>query len=154
MMCPESFFELCPGEPSASREHGHVIVPPCACRTLELLSYKSCLVIVIVWVQSELGLNGPKRAAGFQWFIRLMKKLWLGSQKLRVPRNRQRVVNFRPRHCPLLHKLTEECRLLITPSEYSRNGLNQIGWWRWVSRATVRHSAFNHDWISHIILIT
>ena len=40
MMCPESFLELIPRKPSASREHSYVIIPPRTCRTSELLSCK------------------------------------------------------------------------------------------------------------------
>ena len=64
-MRSERFSELRPGEPSARREYGHVIVPPYACKTPELLSYKSGLVPIIVWVQGKLGLNGPKPTVRF-----------------------------------------------------------------------------------------
>ena len=152
-MCPESFLELCPGEPSALGKHGHVIVPQSACGTPELLGCKSGLVIIIVWVQGELRLNSLELVVCFQWLIRLVKKWRLGPQKLLLPRNRWRVVVSWPRCCPLLHKLMEECRLLVAPSEHGRNGLNQIRRRQWHSTTLVCHSAFNHDWFSHIILI-
>ena len=92
MMRSEGVLELRPGELSARREHGHVIVPPRACGTPELLSCKSCLVVVIVGVQGELGLDGPEPAICFQWLIRLMEEWWLGVQKLLIPRDSWLVV--------------------------------------------------------------
>ena len=148
-MRPECFFELGPGEPSALGEHGHVIVPPSACGAPELLGCKSCLLPIIVQVQGELGLDGPELAICFQRLIRLMEERWLGSQKLRVSRSRWRVVMFMPLCSALLHNLPEECHLLIASGEHGRNGLSQIGR---VRRPC--HSAFNHDWISYIFLIT
>ena len=65
MTRPESFLELCPGEPNALGKHGHVIVPPSACGTPELLGCKSGLVPIIVRVQGELGLYGPELALCF-----------------------------------------------------------------------------------------
>ena len=135
MMGPERCLEFCPGKPSTRREHGHMVIPPCACGTPELLSRKPCLVVVIVGVQSELGL--------------VMKKRWLSAQKLLIYRDRWLGVMFRPRRSALLHDLTEECRLLVAPGKNGRNGLSQIRGVRWVC-----HSAFNHDWVSYIILIT
>ena len=59
------------------------------------------------------------------------------------------MVMLRPQRSALRHKLTEECRLLIAPSEHGRNGLGQLRrvWW-------FSHSAFNHDWVNYIFLIT
>jgi len=149
MVCPENFFELCPSEPSVRREHSHVILPPCARGTPQLLGCQSCFIPIIVRVQGEFGLDGPKPIVHFQWFIRLMEERWLCGQKLRVSRSRWLVVMFKPRRSALRHKLTEECRLLIVPSEHGRNGLSQFKSVRWVG-----HSAFNHDWISYIFMIT
>ena len=73
MMCLESFFELRPSESSASRKHGHVVVPKRTCGTPELLSCESCLVPLIVWVQSELGLYGLKPAVSLQRLVCLVK---------------------------------------------------------------------------------
>src|SRR6185503_10878340 len=126
MMGPERCLDFCPGKPSTRREHGHMVIPPCACGTPELLSCKSCLVIVIVGVQGELGLNGPEPTVCLQWLIRLMNKWWLSTQKLLISRNRWLVVLFRPRHSALLHDLTEERRLLVAPRKHGRNGLGQI----------------------------
>ena len=72
-MHPECFLKLGPGEPSALEEHGHVIVPPGACGTPELLGYKSCLVPIIVRVQGEFGLYGTEPAVGFQRLICFVK---------------------------------------------------------------------------------
>ena len=62
-----------------------------------------------------------------------------------ISRDRWLVVMLRPRRSTLRHKVTEECRLLIAPSEHGRNGLGQLRrvWW-------LSHSAFNHDWVSYI----
>jgi len=139
-VCPECFLELCPGEPSALGEHGHVIVPPGACGTPELLGCKSCLVPIIVRVQSELGLNGPEPAICFQWLICFVEQWRLSAQKLFISGDSGLVVMFMPLRSALLHNLPEECRLLIASGEHGRNGLSQIG--------RVRepcHSAFNHD---------
>ena len=78
-MCPESLLELCPGEPSAGGKHGHMIVPPGACGTPELLGFKSCLVPIIVWVQGEFGLYGPEPAICFQWLIGFVEQQRLGA---------------------------------------------------------------------------
>ena len=140
MMCPEIFFELCPGKPSASREHVHVIVPPCACRTPELLGCKSHLVPILVWVLGELGPYGPEPTIRLQWLIRFMKKRWLSTQKLLISRDKRLLMRFRPLRSALLHNLLEECRLLVASGEHGRNGLSQIRRIRWVC-----YSAFNHD---------
>ena len=79
MMCPESLLELCPGEPSAGGKHGHVILPPSACGTPELLGCKSYLVPIIVQVQGELGLDGPEPAIYFQWLIGFVEQRRLGA---------------------------------------------------------------------------
>ena len=73
-MCPESFLELCPDELSALGKYGHVIVPPSACVTPELLGCKSGIVPIIVRVQGELGLYGPELAICFQWLIGFVKQ--------------------------------------------------------------------------------
>ena len=125
-MRSEGVFELRPGEPSARREHGHVIVPPRACRTPELLGCKSCLVPIIVRVQGELGLYGPEPIVRLQWFIRFMKKRWLSTQKLLISRDGWLVVMFGPLCSALLHNLPKKCRLLVPSGEHSRNGLDQI----------------------------
>jgi len=103
-----------------------MIVPPCACRAPKLLGCKSCLVVVTIGVQGELGLYGPEPAIGLQWLIRFMKKRWLSTQKLLISRNRRLVVMFKPLRSALLHNLTEECRLLVASGEHGRNGLSQI----------------------------
>ena len=54
MVCSKSFLELIPRKPSASKKHGHVVVPPRTRGTPELLCCKSSLVIIIVWVQGKL----------------------------------------------------------------------------------------------------
>jgi len=149
MVCPESFFKLCSSKPSVRREHGHVILPPCARGTPQLLGCQSCFIPIIVRVQGEFGLDGPKPTVRFQWLIRLMEERWLCGQKLRVSRSRWLVVMFRPRHSALVHDLTEERRLLVSSGEHGRNGQSQI---RRVRGCC--HSAFNHDWISPMILIT
>ena len=59
------------------------------------------------------------------------------------------MVMVRSRRSALLHELTEECGLLVAPGEHGRNGLGQLRRVRWVS-----HSAFNHDRVSYIFLIT
>ena len=115
----------------------------------ELLSCKSCLVVVIVGVQGELGLDGPEPTIRLQGLIRFMKKRGLSTQKLLISRNRWLVGMFRSQHSALLHDLTEERRLLVSSGEHGRNGLSQIRRVRWVC-----HSAFHHDWVSYIILIT
>ena len=66
VMCSKGVLELRPGELSARRKHSHMIVPPCAYWIPELLSCKSCLIIVIVGVQGELGLYGSEPAICFQ----------------------------------------------------------------------------------------
>ena len=76
---PECFFKLGPGEPSALGEHGHVIVPPSAYGTPELLGCKSCIVPIIVRVQGEFGLYGPEPAIWFQWLIGFVKQRRLGD---------------------------------------------------------------------------
>jgi len=144
----ERCLELCPGKPSTRREHGHMVIPPCACGTPELLSCKSYLVIVIVGVQGELGLNDPEPTVRLQWLIRFMKKRGLSTQKLLISRNRWLVVLFRPWHSGLLHDLTKERRLLVSSGEHGRNGLSQI---RRVRGCC--HSAFNHDKNSSIIRV-
>ena len=106
------------------------------------------LVVVIVGVQGELGLNGPEPTVRLQWLIRLMKKWRLSTQKLLISRNRWWVVLFRPRHSALLHDLTEERRLLVAPRKHGRNGLGQIRRIRGCC-----HSALNHDKVSSIIQI-
>src|SRR6185503_10904101 len=123
MMRSEGVLELRPGEPSARREHGHVIVPPRACRTPELLGCKSRLVPILVRVQGELGLYGPEPTIRLQWLARFLEEWWLSSQELWISRSRRLVVMFRLRRSTLRHKLTEECRLLIAPSEHGRDGL-------------------------------
>ena len=148
-MCPESFLELCPGEPSALGKHGHVIVPPSECRTPELLGCKSCLVPIIVRVQSELGLNGPELAICFQWLICFVLQWRFSAQKLLISRHSGLLVMFMPLRSALLHNLPEECRLFVSSGEHGRNGLGQIKRVRWAC-----HSAFNHDWIRYIFLIT
>ena len=87
-MCPESLLELCPGEPSALGKHGHMIVPPGAGGTPELLGCKSCLVPIIVRVQGELGLDGPEPAICLRWLIGFVEQRRLSSQKLRISRSR------------------------------------------------------------------
>ena len=77
-----------------------------------------------------------------------MKQRRLGPQELLVPRNWWLVVRLRPRRSALLHKLTEECGLLVAPGEYGRNGLGQLRRVRWFS-----HSAFNPDEVSSIIQV-
>ena len=72
-MRSEGVLELRSGESSARREHGHVIIPPRACGTPELLGCKSCLVPILVRVQGELGLYGPEPTIRLQWLIRFMK---------------------------------------------------------------------------------
>ena len=145
-MCPESLLELCLGEPSADGKHGHLIVPPSACGTPELLGCKSCIVPIIVWVQGEL--DSPEPAICFQWLIRLMEERWLGVQKLLIPRDSWMVVMLMPLRSALLNNLPEECRLLVASGEHGRNGLGQI---RRVRGCC--HSAFNHDKISSIIRV-
>ena len=140
-MRPECFLKLGPGEPSALREHGPVIVPPSACGTPELLGCKSCLVPIIVRVQGELRLDGPEPA------ISLMEEWWLGVQKLFIPRDSWLVVMLMPLCSALLNNLPDECRLLIASGEHGRNGLGQI---RRVRGCC--HTSFNHDWISYIFL--
>ena len=147
-MCSECVLELRPGEPSARREHGHVIVPPSACRAPELLSCKPCVVPIIVRVQSELRLNGLEPTICFQWLICFVKQWRLGAQKLLISRDGWLVVMFGPLCSALLHNLPKKCRLLVPSGEHSCNGLDQIRRVRWVC-----HSAFNHDWISYIFLI-
>ena len=120
-MCPEGFLELCPSKPGVRWKHCHMIVPPCACWAPKLLSGKSCLVPIIVLVQGEFGLDSPKPAVCFQRFIRFMEERWLSSQKLWISRSRRLVVMSRLWRSALRHKLTEECRLLIAPSEHGRN---------------------------------
>ena len=148
-MWPEGFLELCPSEPGVRGEHCHKIVPPCVCWAPKPLSGKSCLVPIIVRVQGEFGLDSTKLAVCLQWFIRLMEERWLSSQELRISWSRWLVVMLRPRCSAPCHKLTEECRLLIASGEHSRNGLGQLRrvW-------GLSHSAFNHDWVSYIFLIT
>ena len=143
----ECFSKMCPGEPGTFREHGHVIVPPGTCGTPELLGCKSCLVPIIVRVQSELGLNGPEPAICFQWLICFVEQWWLSVQKLLISRNSRLVVMLMPLRSALLHNLSKECHLLVSSGEHGRNGLGQIRRVRWA-----RHSAFNHDWISYMIL--
>ena len=146
MVCPESFFKLGPGEPSALGKHSHVIVPPNACGAPELLGCKSCLVPIIVRVLGELGLDGPEPAICFQWLIRLMEERCLGAQKLLISRDSWLVVMLMPLRSALLNNLPEECRLLVASGEHGRTGLGQ--------NRRVRgccHSAFNHDRISSTI---
>jgi hypothetical protein len=148
MMRSEGFLELFPSETSVRGEHCHMIIPPCACWAPKLLSGKSCLVPIIVLVQGEFGLDSPKPAVCLQRFIRFMEERWLSSQKLWISRSRRLMVMSRLRRSALRHELTEECRLLIAPSEHGRNGLGQLRRVRWFS-----HSAFNHDEVSSIIQI-
>ena len=122
-MCSKGVLELRPGESGVRWKHSHMIVPLCACRAPELLSYKSCLVPIIVRVQSELGLNGPEPAICFQWLICLVKQWRLSAQKLLISRDSWLVVMLRPLRSALLHNLPEECRLLIASGEHGRNGL-------------------------------
>ena len=131
-----------------SGTHGHVIVPPSACGTPELLGCKSCLVPIIVRVQGEHELDGPEPAIYFQWLIRLMEERWLGVQKLLIPKDSWLVVMLMPLRSALLNNLPEECRLLVASGEHGSNGLGQI---RRVRGCC--HSAFNHDKISSIIRI-
>ena len=119
MMCPESFLELIPRKPSASRKHSHVVVPPRMCGTPELLCCKRRLVVVIVGVHRELGLYGLKPAVSLQRLVGLVKQRRLGPQELLVSRNRWLVVRLRPRRSALLHELTEECGLLVAPGEHA-----------------------------------
>ena len=148
-MCPKCFFKLGPGEPSALGEHGHVIVLPSACGAPELLGCKSCLVPIIVRVQGEFGLDGPEPTICFQWLICFAKQRRLSAQKLLISRDSWLVVMFKPLCSALLHNLLKECRLLVASGEHGRNGLGQIRRVRWVC-----HSAFNHDWINYIFLVT
>ena len=136
----ECFFKLYPGEPDTFREHGHVIVPPGACGTPELLGFKSCLVPIIVRVQSELGLNGPELAICFQWLICFVEQWRLSVQKLLISRDSRLVVMLMLLRSALLNNLPEECRLLVASGEHGGNGLGQI---RRVRGCC--HSAFNHD---------
>jgi len=145
MVRSESLLELSPSEPSVRRKQCHMILPPCARGTSQLLSCQSSFIPIIVRVQGEFGLYGPKPTVRLQWLIRFMEQRGLSSQKLRVARSRWLVVMVRPRRSALLHELTEECGLLVAPGEHGRNGLGQLRriWW-------FSHSAFNHDWISYI----
>ena len=123
-MRPEYFLKLGPGEPSALGKHGHVIVPPSACGTPELLGCKSCLVPIILRVQGELGLDGPEPAICFQWLIRLMESGGWVAKNSGYPGAGGGVVMFMPLRSALLHNLLEECRLLIASGEHGRKGLN------------------------------
>ena len=123
-MRSKGVLELRPGEPSARREHGHVIVPPCACGTPELLGCKSRLVPILVRVQGELGLYGPEPTIRLQWLVRFMEERWLSSQKLWISRSRRLVVLSRLRRSALRHKLTKECRLLVAPGKNGRQVSN------------------------------
>jgi len=104
----ECFFKLYPGEPDTFREHGHVIVPPGTCGTPELLGCKSCLVPIIVHVQSELGLKGPEPAVRFQWLTCFVEQWRLSAQKLLISGNSGLVVMFMPLRSALLHNLPKE----------------------------------------------
>ena len=132
MVRSESLLELSSSEPGVRGEHCHMILPLGARGTPQLLGCQSCFIPIIVWVQGEFGQDSPKPAVCLQWFIRLMEERWLSGQKLRISRSRWLVVMFRQRRSALRHKLTEELRRV---------------WW-------LSHSAFNHDWISYIFLIT
>src|SRR6185312_6729663 len=97
MVCSESFLELIPRKPSASRKHSHMVVPPRTCGSPELRCCKRHFVVVIVGVQRELGLYGLKTTVGLQRLVGLVKQRWLGPQKLLISRNRWLVVRLRPR---------------------------------------------------------
>ena len=149
MVRSESLLELSPSEPGVRGEHCHMILPPYACGTPQLLGCQSCFIPIIVWVQGKLGLDSPKPAICFQWLIYFVKQRRLSAQKLLISRDSRLVVMFMPLRSALLHNLPEECRLFVSSGEHGRNGLGQIRRVRWAC-----HSAFNYGWICYIFLIT
>jgi hypothetical protein len=83
VMYPERSLEFLPHRYVVGRQHGEKMVPPCPCRSTELLCSEAslCGIRASSCEKWKLRLHDPEPHIGVQWVFRFGEQRWLSAQE-------------------------------------------------------------------------